>query len=106
MLNFPSSRNHCRQNFNPKAYEEDVMKKAVAKTLTVLFLTGILMTGFSASWAKDISPAEFYKKNTLTMYIGFSPGGGTDYVSRLFASYWPKVTDGGKIAAKNKTFVQ
>jgi tripartite-type tricarboxylate transporter receptor subunit TctC len=75
------------------------MKKLFTAFMVALFLAGIIGMGISTSWSKE-SPAEFYRKNPITVIIGFSPGGGTDYVSRLFANYWPKVT-GGSAVAKN-----
>ena len=75
------------------------MKRFFTALMVALFLAGFVAVGVSTSWAK-VSPAEFYKKNAVTVVIGFSPGGGTDYVSRLFANYWPKVT-GGSVIAKN-----
>ncbi|MFH0914711.1 MAG: tripartite tricarboxylate transporter substrate-binding protein [Chloroflexota bacterium] len=57
---------------------------------------------------------EFYKKNTVTMWIPVTPGGATDLAGRLFASKWKEVTGGtmevlnkpeaGGLAAVNETY--
>src|SRR3954447_5275361 len=33
--------------------------------------------------------ADFYRGNTIRYYVSTSPGGGYDYVSRLFVKYFP-----------------
>jgi tripartite-type tricarboxylate transporter receptor subunit TctC len=46
------------------------------------------------------SAADFYKDKTVTLIVGFSPGGGFDYIARTFASYWPDYA-GGPMVVKN-----
>ena len=43
---------------------------------------------------EKLSPEEFYKKNQVTIIADSSPGGGTDFIARLFASYWTEFTEG------------
>jgi len=76
------------------------MKRRFGICTCIAILAVALLTVGSSAWAKDMSPAEFYKNNPLTMYIGYSAGGGTDYVARLFAKYWSEVS-GGKVIPKN-----
>ncbi|MFC1979919.1 Bug family tripartite tricarboxylate transporter substrate binding protein [Chloroflexota bacterium] len=45
--------------------------------------------------------ADFYKNNRATLIVNASAGGGSDYASRLVASYWSDVTDGAMVV-KNK----
>jgi tripartite-type tricarboxylate transporter receptor subunit TctC len=40
-----------------------------------------------AAWAQ--SAADFYRGQTIRLYVSTSPGGGYDHVSRLFARYLP-----------------
>ncbi len=47
------------------------------------------------------SAAEFYKKNVVTMIVGYAAGGGSDYAGRILASFWPDATDGGAMIVKN-----
>ncbi|MFC2008349.1 Bug family tripartite tricarboxylate transporter substrate binding protein [Chloroflexota bacterium] len=49
-----------------------------------------------------MSAADFYKENTLTVVCLMSPGGGFDFVSRVFASYWSNYA-GGPAVVKNVT---
>lgn len=45
------------------------------------------------------SPAAFYKGRTVTVWVGFSAGGGYDIYARLFARHW------GKHLAGNPEFI-
>lgn len=56
---------------------------------------------FSLALAATESPADFYKKNTVTILVNSKPGGGSDFMGRLFATYWSKVT-GGRMIVKNE----
>ncbi|MBI2831875.1 MAG: hypothetical protein HYX79_06440 [Chloroflexi bacterium] len=47
-----------------------------------------------------VSAAEFYRNNPATIYVGYGAGGGADYATRTFASFWKEVT-GGTMVAKN-----
>ncbi len=49
----------------------------------------------------SVSPAEFFKEKTVILIVNSKPGGGTDYISRLVASYWTTVT-GGSMVIKNE----
>ena len=40
------------------------------------------------------APAEFYKGQTITIYVGLSPGGGYDLNARLFAKYLARYIPG------------
>ena len=76
------------------------MKKSLSLVCLVM-LAGFLVLGNPAgSEAASPSPAEFFKKNVVTMVIGQSPGGGSDYSGRLLASYWSAAT-GGAMMVKN-----
>ncbi len=44
-----------------------------------------------------VSVADFYRDNRVTLALGSSAGGGTDYTSRLIASYWATYTDGAMV---------
>ena len=47
-----------------------------------------------------MSPADFYKANTVDLICVMSPGGGVDFSARIFASYWSEVT-GGTMVVRN-----
>jgi tripartite-type tricarboxylate transporter receptor subunit TctC len=47
-----------------------------------------------------MSAADFYKDNTVTLIVWTGAGGGFDYVSRVFASFWPQYA-GGPMVVKN-----
>ncbi len=51
---------------------------------------------------KPVSAADFYKDKTVTIVVPFSPGGGFDFVARVFASYWSDYA-GGPAIVKNVT---
>jgi tripartite-type tricarboxylate transporter receptor subunit TctC len=46
-----------------------------------------LMTGFCSSAAQAQAPAEFYRNKTVTLVVGYAPGGGYDIYSRLLARH-------------------
>jgi tripartite-type tricarboxylate transporter receptor subunit TctC len=83
--------------------EEEVTMKRFLTIVLMIVLVSVLIFGVSAkSVAGPVSAAEFYKKNVVTMLVGFNPGGGSDYGGRLLASYWTAAT-GGAMVVKNKT---
>jgi tripartite-type tricarboxylate transporter receptor subunit TctC len=43
------------------------------------------------------TPEEFYKNRIVTLIVNGGIGGGTDFASRLVASYWSQVTGGAMI---------
>src|SRR5689334_20303420 len=38
--------------------------------------------------------ADFYRGKTITMYIGYGPGGGYDFYARMIGKYLPKYIPG------------
>ncbi|MBI4286342.1 MAG: hypothetical protein HY670_10680 [Chloroflexi bacterium] len=48
-----------------------------------------------------VGVADFYKDKRVTMGVAYAPGGGVDYSSRVFASFWPTFT-GGAMVVENK----
>jgi len=77
------------------------MKRTIPFVLMIVLVSGLIFDICAKSTAEAISAADFYKKNIVTMVVGFSPGGGSDYAARLLASYWPEVTNGGVMVIKN-----
>ncbi len=57
--------------------------------------------GAHAAWADEKSVADFYSKNTVTIAVGFSPGGSYDLYARLLARHI-----GNHIAGKPNVIVQ
>src|SRR5262245_58351437 len=52
------------------------------------------ITALAASPAQAQSVAEFYAGKTVTIYVGFSPGGSYDYYPRVFANHMGKYIPG------------
>lgn len=52
--------------------------------------------------APQVSPADFYKKETVTLVCPYGAGGGADLDARLFAARWGAIT-GGTMVNINKT---
>ena len=74
---------------------KQVMITGMVALLVVLTITSCAPGGGG-------TPEEFYKNNNVTVAVPFGAGGGTDYFSRLVASYWPDAT-GGAMIVKNVT---
>jgi tripartite-type tricarboxylate transporter receptor subunit TctC len=67
-------------------------------------LAAILTTIAPLSAAPAQSVASFYKGKQITLYIGFSPGGGYDLYARLVAQFMgPHIPGSPKIVAENMT---
>jgi len=79
------------------------MKKVLPIVLMIMSIGSLIFGTWATSGAAPVSAAEFYKKNVVTMVIGFNPGGGSDYAGRLLASYWSAATDGGAMIVKTMT---
>ena len=73
--------------------------------ITIIGLVAILALGVGACApsSESMNAADFYKNNTTTCVVTFSPGGGVDFGARLVASYWSEVTDGPAMKVKNMT---
>lgn len=70
-----------------------------------LLLGAVLISGLALACAPakvSTAAADFYKNNTVELISSMREGGGVDYATRLFASYWTEVT-GGKMVVKNET---
>ncbi|MCH7543838.1 MAG: hypothetical protein IIB65_09385 [Proteobacteria bacterium] len=64
----------------------------------------LIAFGMTLPTAKAESVADFYKGKTLTLFVGFSPGGGYDTYSRLLAPHFARNIPGKpKMIVKNKT---
>ena len=50
-------------------------------------LHATLMTGFCSSAAQAQAPSEFYRNKTVTLVVGYAPGGGYDIYTRLLARH-------------------
>ncbi len=76
---------------------------SIAKKLSVIGLAGLAVSAFSAAPAMAQSVADFYKGKTITLWVGYSPGGGYDTYSRTVARYMSNHLPGNpKIVVKNK----
>ncbi|MCH6577927.1 MAG: hypothetical protein IH807_08880 [Proteobacteria bacterium] len=75
-----------------------------SRTLGLLGAIALIALGMPSPTAKAASVADFYKGKTLTLYVGFAPGGGYDTYSRLLAPHFARNIPGKpKIIVKNKT---
>ncbi len=70
------------------------------KLLSVALAFACVLAMATSSLAAAESPAEFYKKNKITLVVGSKPGGGSDIGGRLIAKFWNDVT-GGEMLIKN-----
>ncbi len=74
------------------------------RTFGLLGAIALIALGMPSQTAKAASVADFYKGKTLTLYVGFSPGGGYDTYSRLLAPHLARNIPGKpKVIVKNKT---
>ena len=55
------------------------------KLLSVALAFACVLAMATSSLAAAESPAEFYKKNKITLVVGSKPGGGSDIGGRLIA---------------------
>lgn len=78
------------------------MKKWKQSVITGLLALTVILTIASCAPKAAETPEEFYTNNNVTLAVPFGAGGGTDYFSRLVASYWPDAT-GGAMVVKNVT---
>ncbi len=84
------------------------MKKGRLLTLVgsiclVLVLAASALMAACAAPAPEapLTPAEFYGKNEVLAVTNQSLGGGTDFTTRILASYWPNFVEGGRMMVKN-----
>src|SRR4051794_33476490 len=47
------------------------------------------LTGAAGSQAANFSPADFYRGKTVTIVVGYAPGGGFDSIARVLARHLP-----------------
>lgn len=76
------------------------MKKV--KWFGMAFLLVFVFAANVGAAEKSGSLADFYAKKRVTLYCVGRPGGGSDFVARLLASYWTEAT-GGAMVVKSKT---
>jgi len=74
------------------------MKKLLSAALLCACMLSLTVGTTIAKAADD--PAEFYKKNKMTLVVGSKPGGGSDLGGRMIAKCWNEVT-GGEMIIKN-----
>jgi tripartite-type tricarboxylate transporter receptor subunit TctC len=75
----------------------------IAKKLGVMSLAGLAISAYSAAPVLAQSVAEFYKGKTITMWVGYSPGGGYDTYARTVARYMVNHIPGNpKMVIKNR----
>ena len=66
-------------------------------------LAGLALASFATAPAQAQSVAEFYKGKRITLWVGYSPGGGYDTYARTVARHMGKHIPGNpKIVAKNR----
>lgn len=80
------------------------MKKKILLIPLAIFLAVSLVAISCAAPAppKVETAADFYANNLVEIAVPFKAGGGSDYASRLFASYWSEVVPGGTMVVKNR----
>lgn len=74
----------------------------VQSALTGLAIAGTLVVG-AIGGAGAADPADFFKNKRITLYIGYSSGGGYDRYARTIARAWPDHIPGKpSMTAKNR----
>ncbi len=68
--------------------------------LLVLSLSLFLVSGACAKQPEAVTAEEYYQNNMVTIIANGSVGGGTDFASRLFASYWGETVNGPAMAVR------
>ncbi|HUF81323.1 MAG TPA: hypothetical protein VMN03_09330, partial [Burkholderiales bacterium] len=58
--------------------------------LPAVFGLAVFVALAAGSAAAADSVADFYKGKTVTIWVGYSPGGGYDVYARTFARHWGK----------------
>lgn len=80
-------------------------RRSLRKFITLLLIaTLVIATVVPVACARSqvqVSPADFYKENKVTLVCPFEAGGGTDLDARVFASFWNEAT-GGTMVNENK----
>jgi len=70
--------------------------------LSILALAGLTALAAAGPAAAD-SVSDFYQGKTVTIWVGYSPGGGYDVFARTFARHWSKHLPGNpKFIVKNR----
>ncbi|MBI3045910.1 MAG: hypothetical protein HYY78_24140 [Betaproteobacteria bacterium] len=70
--------------------------------LVALGLSGCVMLAAAGPVAAD-SVSDFYKGKTVTIWVGYTPGGGYDVYARTFARHWSKHLPGNpEFIVKNR----
>jgi tripartite-type tricarboxylate transporter receptor subunit TctC len=66
------------------------------KTIVSLIMTGVFCLTIEPSYAQNAAfdAKSYFSGKTVTIQVGFSPGGGTDLQARHFAAYWSKFMPG------------
>lgn len=66
------------------------------RTSAFLILAGLVSVALSPAQAQDGSfdAKSYFAGKTVTIQVGFSPGGGTDLQARHFAAYWSRFMPG------------
>jgi len=71
-------------------------------SLAALGCFALFALGAAGSAAAD-SVSDFYKNKTVTIWVGYSPGGGYDVYARTFARHWSKHLPGNpEFIVKNR----
>jgi tripartite-type tricarboxylate transporter receptor subunit TctC len=70
------------------------LRRRVRMLPAALFVSVVLASGPFASFAAAQPVAEFYAGKTVTISVGYSPGGSYDFYPRVFARYMGKYIPG------------
>jgi len=87
-----------KSNFNLKTSKEvKVMKK------TIIFIVFVVLALASANVCFSQSAEEFYRTNSVTVFVNGGVGGGTDFSARCLANFWAEATGGPGMKVKIKS---
>ena len=74
--------------------KDDRLMQTLRRRSRVILPAALFVSALLASPACAESPAEFYAGKTITIAVGYSPGGSYDYYARVFARYLGKYIPG------------
>src|SRR5690348_17319056 len=64
--------------------------RAPLRVMLAVFASGCLVLAAMAMQARAASLADFYRGKTITLFVGYGPGGGFDVIGRLVARHLSK----------------
>ena len=87
--------------WGPRRYPKEIRENAVTSIKTpaprgaLAAVAAAAMLISAAPVAKADAASDFYKGKTITVFVGYGPGGGYDTTTRIFARNFQDISPGG-----------